>query len=115
MPAYDRQRTYRPIAEMVGAELTRGRLVALACREPKIVGEFVFYTGRRLPLIDPVPGARAFLEGGPEARGVVVRRDQLESVETSLAGLVHEVRSVPGDAGLNAREFCLITRPRSGP
>ena len=115
MPAYDRQRTYRPIVEMVRAELERGRLVALASREPKIVGEFVFYTGRRMPLVDAVPGARAFLEGGPEARGVVVRRDQLESVETSLAGLGHEVRMARANAGLNAREFCLIMRPQSGP
>ncbi len=115
MPAYDRQRTYRPIVEMVGTELDRGRLVALASREAKIVGEFVFYTGRRMPLIDPVPGARAYFEDGPEARGVVVRRDQLESVEASLAGLDYQVRMANEGAGLNARELCLITRPQRGP
>ena len=115
MPAYDRQRTYRPIVEMVRAEIDRGRLVALATREAKIVGEFVFYTGRRMPLIEPVPGARAYLEGGPEARGVVVRCDQLEPVEASLAGLDYEVLTANDGAGLNARELCLITRPQRGP
>jgi hypothetical protein len=115
MPAYDRQRTYRPIIELVKTEIDRGRRVALASREAKIVGEFVFYTGREMPLVDPVPGARAFLEGGPEANGVVVRRDQLASIETSLRGLDYEVLTVDASAGENARELCLITRPRRGP
>jgi 4-amino-4-deoxy-L-arabinose transferase-like glycosyltransferase len=115
MPAYDRQRTYRPIVDLVAAELDRGRRVALATHEAKIVGEFLFYIGRRMPLVQPVPGARAYLEAGPEDRGVVVRRDQLASVEATLQGLDYEVRRVDESAGLNARELCLITRPRRGP
>src|SRR5260221_2923758 len=92
MPAYDRQRSYRPVALLVREEIERGRLLALASRYAQIVGEFVFYTGRPMPLVEPVPGARAFLEAGPEPRGVVVRTDQLATVEDSLQGVGHEVR-----------------------
>ena len=110
MPAYDRQRSYRPIAELVRDEIARGRRIALATHDAQMVGVFVFYADRQLPMVDPGPGTRAFLEAGPGASGVIVRRDLLVTVEASLRGVEHEVRSVPEDAGVNAREFCLITR-----
>jgi hypothetical protein len=110
MPAYDHQRSYRPIAELARTEMERGRRVALATHDAQIVGLFVFYTGQPLPLIEPIPGTRTFLEETPPPSGVVVRRDQLDSVERSLDGVDHEVRRLPEDAGVNSREFCLVTR-----
>jgi hypothetical protein len=109
MPAYDRQRSYRPVAELAADELARGRRIALAASEQQIVGEFVFYTGRPIPVVEAVPGTRAFLDAGDGPAGVVVRNSQLEEIEASLQGLDHAVRRLPTNAGYNANEFCLIT------
>jgi hypothetical protein len=110
MPAYDRQRSYEPMAELARRESALGRRIALASPEQQIVGEFVFYTGRALPVIEPVPGVRAFLLGDDGPTGVVVRRAQLDAIESSLNGVDHTVQRLPDDAGYNAREFCLIMR-----
>lgn len=111
MPVYDYQRTYTPIVDLVKTVLAEGYRVALATRDSQVVGEFVFYSGRCLPLVEPILGIRTFLEGGLDARGVVIRRVDLASVESSLQGLDHAVRLIPESAGMNAKEFCLITRP----
>jgi hypothetical protein len=111
MPAYDRQRSYRPVAELAVAELSRGHRVALAAPEQQIVGLFVFYTGRSLPVIDPVPGVRTFLESSPVPAGVIVRTNQLAIIEQSLRGVPYEIHRMADDAGWNARELCMITRP----
>jgi hypothetical protein len=63
-----------------------------------------------LPVIEPVPGVRAFLLGDDGPTGVVVRRAQLDAIESSLNGVDHTVQRLPDDAGYNAREFCLIMR-----
>lgn len=110
MPAYDRQRSYEPMAALARRELAQGRRIALASPEQQIVGEFVFYTGQPLPVIEPIPGTREFLLRDEGPNGVVVRRAQLDAIESSLAGVDHTVERLPEDAGYNAREFCLIAR-----
>ena len=110
MPAYDHQRSYEPMAALARREMAQGRRIALASPEQQIVGEFVFYTGHSLPVIEPVPGTRAFLLSDEGPTGVVVRHAQLDAIESSLSGVDHSVERLPDDAGYNAKEFCLITR-----
>jgi hypothetical protein len=54
---------------------------------------------------------RTFLESSPVPAGVIVRTNQLAFIEQSLRGVPYEVHRMADDAGWNARELCMITRP----
>jgi 4-amino-4-deoxy-L-arabinose transferase-like glycosyltransferase len=110
LPAYDRQRTYEPLAALVRRELDLGRCIALAVGEERDVSELVFYADATFPEITLDPGVREFLAADGEPRGVVVRASDLDAVRDSLRGIEHEVRTVPAEAGIKSREFLLVTR-----
>jgi 4-amino-4-deoxy-L-arabinose transferase-like glycosyltransferase len=110
LPAYDRQRTYAPVAALVRRELDQGRRIALAVGEEKDVGEIVFYADARFPEITLDAGLREFLAMDGAPRGVVVHVRDLGLVHESMRGFDYEVRDVPADAGIKSREYCLVTR-----
>lgn len=110
MPAYDRQRTYAPLAALVRRELDAGRCVVLAVGAEKDVGELNFYTDSCFPEVSLDPGVRDFLAKDGEPRGVVLHSSDLDLVRESLRGVEHDLRAVPVDAGLKSREFVLLTR-----
>jgi hypothetical protein len=110
MPAYDHQRTYEPVAELVRKEIAAGRRVALAVGQEKDVGELTYYADTRLPEVSLIPGVRAFLQLGHEPRGVVVHVEDLDALQESLLGIDHEVRQVSEGSGFKSKTFRLITR-----
>ncbi len=105
-PVLDHLRSYRPIADLAGAELDDGVAVALGTEEYRDVGAFTFYLDRRLPLLGGDTAA-AFLRS-PQPRAVLVPRAQLPAFEARLAGLPHG-RLVAGDPGTLSRAWVLVT------
>jgi 4-amino-4-deoxy-L-arabinose transferase-like glycosyltransferase len=110
MPIYDRQRSYKPVVELVRGELDRGREIALAVDASKDVGAFTFYADRRLPEVSLIPGALEYLRQGVGPRGVVIQADDRASLEAALQGFAHGTLGVPESMGLTSPSFLLITR-----
>jgi 4-amino-4-deoxy-L-arabinose transferase-like glycosyltransferase len=110
MPAWDHQRTYKPMAEVARAEIAAGRRIALAVGQEKDVGEFIYYADARLPEVSLFPGVREFLELGDGPRGVIVHQEDLDALRESLAGIDHAIVRAPEGSGQKSQSFCLITR-----
>ncbi len=105
-PVLDHLRSYRPIADLAGAELDDGVAVALGTEQYRDVGAFTFYLDQRLPLLSGAAAA-AFLRS-PQPRAILVPRSQLPVFEAHLAGLPHG-RLVAGDPGTVSRAWVLVT------
>jgi 4-amino-4-deoxy-L-arabinose transferase-like glycosyltransferase len=110
LPAYDLQRSYRPLAALVRSELDSGRRVALAVDEAKTTGALTFYADTRLPEVSKRDGAREFLLRDERPSAVVVHTDELDDFAAALAGVEYSVKSTPLAAGRKSAEFCLLTR-----
>ncbi len=105
-PAIDRNRSYRPIAELAAGELSHGVTVALGTQEYRDVGAFTFYLDRRLALLPTGDGVASFLRS-PEPRAVIAPRDALPALEARLAGVPHG-RLSAGAPGTLSRAWVIL-------
>ncbi len=117
-PAYDRQRTYEPFAELLRREAAAGRRLALAGDKERDGGAFMFYLDARLPMI-PLDGGDAcgrFLDRQAGPAGIIVSEDTLAPVARQLSGCSLRVLRC-GHAGYKSAEFGLLVNdaPLPGP
>jgi len=110
MPVFDHHRSYEPFARLLRSEVEAGRRVALSLPDNKDVGAFTYYSDRRLAEISLIPGVRDFLCEGDEARGVLVRAEDVDRVVASLCGIDFALRAAPTEAGYKSNSFRLFTR-----
>jgi 4-amino-4-deoxy-L-arabinose transferase-like glycosyltransferase len=108
-PIYDSQRTSRPFAELLSAEMAKGRQIALGVSEEKYIGAFTFYTGRRLPVAGFTPFLRELLDKTEVPVGILVKRSDLEQYGAEF-GLDAYPALKPDHPGYMSDKFRLLIR-----
>ncbi len=119
IPIVDHHRTYKPFADLVRDEMTRGRAVALADSLPtRERCAMIFYADARMPVVAATNGTECagFLFAGGRPAGLVVHTRDVPQVTNLLSGrAVGIVKS--GHAGYKSEAFRLLIagRPEEKP
>lgn len=86
MPAYDHQRTFKPLAELAACEKAGGRRIALASTKNEYIGALTFYLGARIETFESqdARSIRSYLFEGGEPSGVIVLTKHLGAITNTF-------------------------------
>ena len=104
-PIVERHRTLEPVVEFVRRQSAQGCEIAIATLQSDDPGGITFYLGRDIKVFDDEARAAAFLAEGP-ARGLLVRRSQVERISALVGGNVRAL-TVP-HPGRRAQDYALL-------
>ena len=104
-PIVERHRTLEPVVAFVRAQGAPGREIAIATLQSDDPGGITFYLGRDIKVFEDEERAAAFLAEDP-ARGLLVRRSQVERISALVGGNVRAL-TVP-HPGRRAQDYALL-------